>query len=109
MFLEREKLYVSKTHLLHVVGKRLRHFAIIERAILFLDVSPPRSEVHFIDRERLAPVLAPGATLHPFQIAKLVLRFVNDRRSVGRGFSVLRVRVGLLDRVTTARANLELV
>src|SRR5689334_8575423 len=58
MFLEWQKLDVREAHLLHVSRERLGHFAISERPVLFLDLSPPRTEVHFVDRERLAPVLA---------------------------------------------------
>src|SRR5690349_21243249 len=79
MFLERQKLDVREAHLLQVSRERLGHLAIVEWPVPFLDLAPPRTEVDFVDRKRLPPVVASGARLQPLRIAKLVVRVVNDR------------------------------
>ena len=74
MFLQRQKLDVGKAHLRNVVRERLRHFAISKRRDFVssspgqagsLSTSPPRAEVHFVDRKRPAKMFAAGRLFHP--------------------------------------------
>ncbi len=108
MFFEWQKLHVGEAHLLDVVGERLRHFTIRKRTILFFDLSPPRAEVNFVDRKRVAKVFFTRALFQPLRIAKFVLRGIDDRRSVGRDFRVLRVWVGF-EKGSGARVYLKFV
>ena len=79
MFLQRQKLDMRKAHLGNIVSQERRHLAIGQRPVVFFSNPSPRSKMNFIDRERLAKMLAAGALFQPLLIAKLVLRLVNNR------------------------------
>src|SRR5882672_12354863 len=107
MFLKRQKLDMRKTHFQDVVRKRPGHFAIAERPILFsFNLTTPRSEVNFIDRQRLAKVFATGAFLHPLGITKPVVRLEDYRRSIRRDLSIKRVRISFKKGWQTRRLDL---
>src|ERR1044071_1097673 len=109
MFFEWQKLDVCEAHLLDVVGKRLGHLTVSERAILVFYPAAPRTEVDFVNRKWFAEVFTTGATLHPLRIAKLVPRRVDNRRSVRWDLSELSVRISFEKWRSIRRADLKLV
>ncbi len=72
MFLERHKLDMSESVCDHVIGQQRGNLAITERSIVLFRNSPPRTEMHFVDRQRLAPGLSFLSFRNPCSIAKLV-------------------------------------
>src|SRR5687767_11065235 len=109
MLLQRQKLDMREAHLRDVVSQRLGDLTIGKRLTSVLKFPPPRSEMHFVDRKRLAKVLARGALLYPVSIAKLVSRLINDRRRVRRYLGELRVGISLKKRKVPLAMNLKLV
>src|ERR1041384_623099 len=109
MFLERQKLHMREAHLLNVAGKRLGHLTISERTILIFHLAAPRTEMDLVNREWLSEVFAPRAILHSTCIAQFLTRRVDNRGSVWRNFSELRVRISFEKRRSIRRANLKLI
>ena len=67
---DREQLDVRIPHLADVRHERVRHLAIGLEAVFLFRHSPPRPEVHLVDRHRpLAPSLVAGAAVHPLVVA----------------------------------------
>src|SRR5581483_12451504 len=70
---------------------------------------PPRTEVQFVDRDRLVESLARAARGHPLAVAPVVAHVRDDRRGLRRCLGFERERVGLVDAVPAARLDVELV
>src|SRR5438309_9173330 len=114
MFLERQKLNVRETAFDYVVSEQRRNLAISQWSIVFFRDSPPRSQMHFVDRKWFAPGLLFFSTAHPCAITKLVRRLEYDRRSLRRHLHHERVGIGFeklapafLDLVLVKLARLE--
>src|SRR5215470_2363519 len=75
---------MGELHALDVVGQFGRDLAIGQRAVAFLGNSLPRSEMHFINRNRRAKRLMICSRINPFGVAPLIFEVPNYRRSSWR-------------------------
>src|SRR2546429_4687795 len=94
MFLQRHKLDMSKSTCYHVIGQQWGNLAVTQRSIVLFGNSPPRTEMHFVNRQRFAPSLPFLSFSDPCSIAKLVFCLENNRRSIGRHFHHEGVGIG---------------
>ena len=83
MLHHRHQLDVREVHLLHVISERLGDFAIAHRTIID---TPPRSEMHFIDRLGSGECVALAPRRHPIVVAPLVVEVPHDRCRLRRSF-----------------------
>src|SRR6266545_5451564 len=100
MFLQRQKLDVRETIFHGIVSEQRRHLAVTKRAIVFFAYATPGSKVDFVNRKWLTPRLTFGSLCQPRSIAKLVIGFEDDGRSVRRHFGHQSVRIGLKEFVS---------
>src|SRR2546422_10119851 len=94
MFFERQKLNVRETVFDYVVSEQRRNLAISQGSIVFFRNSPPRSQMHFVDRKWFAPRLSLLALSYPGAIMELVRRLEYDRGSLWRHLHHERVGIG---------------
>ena len=111
MLRQRHHLDVREAHLEHVVRQLRRDLPVGERTIAILGHTPPRTEVHLVDRHRpVKPAGLLAAAFHPRVVRPAERRRVaHDRGVVGRPLEVRAVRIGLQPQMTTHVPDLELV
>ena len=111
MLHHRHQLDVRVAHLADVRHQRLRQLAVGQIAIPLLGHSPPRAEVHLVDRHRpLVPAAERRPIAQPLAVAPLVAPVGPDhRRAVRRHLEPLRVRIRLLQQMPGDRPHLVLV
>ena len=110
MLRDGQKLHVCEAQFVDVIGERLRHFAVAERAAGFLRNAPPRAHVHLIDRHGRLQAVALVALLQPERVVPFVLEVPHDGRGARRYFPVKCERVRLVDAVGhVARGDVILV
>ncbi len=102
MLHDREELDVGEAQVAEV-----RHQLVGDLAVG--EVSLPRSEVHLVDRHRLANRLSSGALGHPVAVSPGVRRLVDHRGRRRRDLGVERHRVGLLAPLAVGAEDRELV
>ncbi len=85
MFHDRQELDVGEAHLADIVRELVGQLAIVEEAIALLGHTPPRAEMHFVDRQRLAEQGASGPLGEPGLVAPPeVVEVRYDRRGARR-------------------------
>src|SRR5262250_2664533 len=112
MLHHRQELDVREAHLADVVRQLFGELAIVEEAIALLGHTPPRAEMHLVDRKRLLERLAPGTRGEPGFVTPLKGAEARHDRRRTRGLRLEgeRVRVRLQrEWFRRAAADLELV
>jgi hypothetical protein len=79
----RQQLHVGEAHVVHVGRELVGELEVGERAIL-VRIAPPRAEVHLVDRDGAALMVARAALLVPVGVAPLVRGLMDDRRGERR-------------------------
>src|ERR1700736_4544505 len=110
MFRNREQLDVRVTHFEHVRNQRLGELEKTEGTISPLRFSPPRTEMHFVDRHRRFRPILFSARFQPVAVGPYVaLQVVNERRGLLAPLIEKRERITLEQKRTGLRPDLELV
>jgi hypothetical protein len=107
-----QELDVREAHLDDVVRELVGQLAIVEEAIALLGHTPPRTEMHLVDRQRLAKRLASSPLGEPGLVTPPeVVEIRHDRRRARRlRFEGERIGVRFqCERLRVAAADLELV
>jgi hypothetical protein len=107
MLRQRHRLDVREAKTLHVLDQPRGQLPVRQRMTLLRP--GPRTQVQFVNRDRLAGVVAPRTPGHPLPIPPRVRRCVDPRRRPGRLLHRKRVRVRLRAELTRARLDLILV
>ena len=75
----RHQLDMGVTHFEDVRQERFRQLEIAQRTIAFLSLSPPRTEMNFVNAERTGVQLPARPRLHPLAVVPLItIEIVNE-------------------------------
>ncbi len=102
---DRQQLDVREAVGEHMIGERVGQFVVARKPAAPGHMTPPRSEMHLVDRHRRVDGNPFAATGHPFVVAPLVAEVSDDRCRRGRHGRRRCHWVGLLDLVTVGTAD----
>src|SRR5689334_12772758 len=78
MFGDRQQLDVGETVSLDVLGQLMGDLAVVEEGIVRVIRAPPRTKVHFVDRDRSIQSLGTLAIVQPLRVVPIVSPILND-------------------------------
>ena len=109
MLHHRHQLDVREAEVGGVGGELVGELEVGERSVLLERVSPPRAEMHLVDRHRAVERTPAAARLEPLRVAPLVARARDDRGRRRRHLGGERHRIGLQAEPTVGSPDLVLV
>ncbi len=109
VFHHRQELDVGEAQPPQVLAERRGQLAIGERPVALLRHPAPGTDVHLVDGDGRLQRVARRPLLHPFRIAPAVGEVPDYRGRARRLLGAEGERVGLVDAVSVARLDVELV